>query len=157
MGSTTGEDIINKVALENRQAGRDREEIKLEDLQDAIAQAVYERMTSRSTKRFFVWSTASCIFHTAILFPLSLFLDVFLSLQMASSTLASFSRSSSHALFLSCLWGDTTLNAALTLTSASEVTAPTETWWRKLARAWPTHLSRETTSPPPVVRPSPPK
>lgn len=47
MGSTTGEDVINKVALENRQAGRDREEIKLEDLQDAIAQAAYESTTSK--------------------------------------------------------------------------------------------------------------
>lgn len=46
MGSTTGEDVINKVALENRQAGRDREEIKLEELQDAIAQTAYESSTS---------------------------------------------------------------------------------------------------------------
>ncbi|XP_075903202.1 prosalusin [Nelusetta ayraudi] len=44
--STTGEDVINKVALENRHAGRDREEIKLEDLQDAIAQTVYNSTTS---------------------------------------------------------------------------------------------------------------
>lgn len=34
------------MALENRQAGRDREEIKLEDLQDAIAQTVYNSTTS---------------------------------------------------------------------------------------------------------------
>nr|XP_020450967.1 prosalusin [Monopterus albus] len=39
--STTGEEVINKVALENRQAGRDREEIRLADLEEAIAQAAY--------------------------------------------------------------------------------------------------------------------
>ncbi|XP_074526473.1 prosalusin [Halichoeres trimaculatus] len=44
--STTGEEVINKAALENRQAGRDREEIKSEDLQDAIAQTVYRSNTS---------------------------------------------------------------------------------------------------------------
>ncbi|XP_013870089.1 prosalusin [Austrofundulus limnaeus] len=44
--STTGEGVINKVALENRQAGRERDEIKLADLEDAIAQAVYNDSTS---------------------------------------------------------------------------------------------------------------
>ncbi|XP_028270280.1 torsin-2A-like [Parambassis ranga] len=44
--STTGEDVINRVALENRQAGREREEIKSADLQDAIAAAVYNNSTS---------------------------------------------------------------------------------------------------------------
>lgn len=44
--STTGEEVINKMALENRQAGRDREEIKLADLQEAIAQTVYNSNTS---------------------------------------------------------------------------------------------------------------
>ncbi|XP_069562008.1 prosalusin [Brachyistius frenatus] len=44
--STTGEDVINKVTLENRQAGREREDIKLADLQDAIAQEVYNKNTS---------------------------------------------------------------------------------------------------------------
>ncbi|XP_005947706.1 prosalusin [Haplochromis burtoni] len=44
--STAGEEVINKVALENRQAGREREEIKLDNLQEAIAQAVYNNNTS---------------------------------------------------------------------------------------------------------------
>ncbi|XP_040899131.1 prosalusin [Toxotes jaculatrix] len=44
--STAGEEVINKVALENREAGRDREEIKLADLQEAIAQAVFNNSTS---------------------------------------------------------------------------------------------------------------
>ncbi|XP_047429708.1 torsin-2A-like [Mugil cephalus] len=44
--STTGEEVINKVALENRQAGREREEIKSADLQEAIALAVYNSSTS---------------------------------------------------------------------------------------------------------------
>nr|XP_019965954.1 PREDICTED: prosalusin [Paralichthys olivaceus] len=44
--STTGEDVINKVTVENRQAGRDREEITLADLQDAIAQSVDNNNTS---------------------------------------------------------------------------------------------------------------
>ncbi|XP_018529221.1 prosalusin [Lates calcarifer] len=44
--STTGEEVINKLAVENRQAGRDREEIRLADLQEAIAQAVYNNNTS---------------------------------------------------------------------------------------------------------------
>lgn len=46
--STTGEDVINRVALENRQAGREREEIKSADLQDAIAAAAYNNSTSKS-------------------------------------------------------------------------------------------------------------
>ncbi|KAK2838112.1 hypothetical protein Q5P01_015324 [Channa striata] len=44
--SSTGQDVINKVALENRRAGRDREEIKLSDLQEAIAQTAYNSSTS---------------------------------------------------------------------------------------------------------------
>ncbi|XP_008302088.1 prosalusin [Stegastes partitus] len=44
--STAGEEVINKVALENRQAGREREDIKLSDLQDAIEKAVYNNNTS---------------------------------------------------------------------------------------------------------------
>ncbi|XP_023250772.1 prosalusin [Seriola lalandi dorsalis] len=44
--STTGEEVINRLALENRQAGRDREEIKLSDLQDAVAQTAYSNDTS---------------------------------------------------------------------------------------------------------------
>lgn len=39
--STTGEEVITRVALESRQAGRDREEIRLEDLQEPLAQALY--------------------------------------------------------------------------------------------------------------------
>ncbi|KAM9393364.1 prosalusin [Pholidichthys leucotaenia] len=44
--STTGEEVINAAALENRQAGWEREEIKLSNLQDAIAAAVYNNKTS---------------------------------------------------------------------------------------------------------------
>ncbi|XP_041643676.1 prosalusin [Cheilinus undulatus] len=44
--STAGEEVINRVTLENRQAGRDREEIRSADLQDAIAQSVYNNNTS---------------------------------------------------------------------------------------------------------------
>ncbi|XP_071759591.1 prosalusin [Centroberyx gerrardi] len=44
--STTGEKVINQLALDYRQAGRDREEIRLADLQDAIAQTVYNSSTS---------------------------------------------------------------------------------------------------------------
>uniref|UniRef100_A0A3Q1JH91 Torsin family 2 member A n=1 Tax=Anabas testudineus TaxID=64144 RepID=A0A3Q1JH91_ANATE len=50
--STTGEEVINKVTLENRQAGQDREEIKSADLQEAIAQTAY----SNSTSGFFLSS-----------------------------------------------------------------------------------------------------
>nr|XP_033476350.1 prosalusin isoform X3 [Epinephelus lanceolatus] len=42
---TTGEEVINKMALESRQEGRDREEIKLADLQEAIARTVYNSTT----------------------------------------------------------------------------------------------------------------
>ncbi|KAM7415573.1 hypothetical protein PAMA_017878 [Pampus argenteus] len=44
--STAGEEVINKLVLEHRQAGRDREEIRSADLQEAIAQAVYNSNTS---------------------------------------------------------------------------------------------------------------
>ncbi|KAM8865675.1 prosalusin [Synchiropus picturatus] len=44
--STAGEDVINRAAVEQRLAGRDREEIRLEDLQDAIAQTLYQNRTS---------------------------------------------------------------------------------------------------------------
>ncbi|XP_068167431.1 prosalusin [Antennarius striatus] len=44
--STTGGEVINKLALDNRLAGRDREEIKMADLQEAIAQTVYNSNTS---------------------------------------------------------------------------------------------------------------
>ncbi|XP_078107619.1 prosalusin [Sander vitreus] len=44
--STTGEEVIKKLALESRQAGRDREEIKLAELEEAIARAVYNSTTS---------------------------------------------------------------------------------------------------------------
>ncbi|XP_061586608.1 prosalusin [Cololabis saira] len=44
--STAGEEAINKVALDNRQAGREREEIKLADLEEAIVQEVYNHNTS---------------------------------------------------------------------------------------------------------------
>lgn len=48
--STSGEDVINKLAVEHRQAGRDREEIRLSDLQDSIAQMVYSTNTSKSSQ-----------------------------------------------------------------------------------------------------------
>lgn len=44
--STTGEEVINIMALESRVAGQDREEIQLADLQDTIAQTVYNSTTS---------------------------------------------------------------------------------------------------------------
>lgn len=44
--STTGEEVINKMALENRQSGGDRDEIKWADLQEAIAQAAYNTNSS---------------------------------------------------------------------------------------------------------------
>ncbi|XP_053182157.1 prosalusin [Scomber japonicus] len=44
--STVGEEVINKVALEQRQAGRDREEIESADLEDAIAHTLYNSNTS---------------------------------------------------------------------------------------------------------------
>ncbi|KAM4616056.1 prosalusin [Polymixia lowei] len=44
--STSGEEVINKLALQYRQAGREREEIRLVDLQGDIAQAVYNSSTS---------------------------------------------------------------------------------------------------------------
>ncbi|XP_061836438.1 SH2 domain-containing protein 3C-like isoform X3 [Nerophis lumbriciformis] len=44
--STAGEDVVNRVALEHRRAGRDREEITSSDLQDAVAQAVYDNNSS---------------------------------------------------------------------------------------------------------------
>ncbi|XP_054467145.1 prosalusin [Anoplopoma fimbria] len=43
---TTGEEVINRKALESRQAGRDREEIRSSDLQEAIARAVYNSSAS---------------------------------------------------------------------------------------------------------------
>ncbi|XP_033974642.1 prosalusin [Trematomus bernacchii] len=43
---TSGEEVINRVALENRQAGQEREDIQLDHLQEAIAQAVYNSTTS---------------------------------------------------------------------------------------------------------------
>lgn len=38
--------MITRVALENRQADRDREEIKLEDVQEALTQTLYNSSTS---------------------------------------------------------------------------------------------------------------
>lgn len=50
--STAGEEVINKIALENRKAGRDREEIKLEDLQETLSQAIYNSNTSKCLFKF---------------------------------------------------------------------------------------------------------
>ncbi|XP_077416842.1 prosalusin isoform X2 [Vanacampus margaritifer] len=44
--SITGEEVINQAALEQREAGRDRDEMTLAELQDAIAQTVYGNPTS---------------------------------------------------------------------------------------------------------------
>lgn len=63
--STAGEELINKVALQNRQAGRDREEIRLDDLQEAIAQAVYSHNTSRS--HFLFKHSALSLLHVKLL------------------------------------------------------------------------------------------
>ncbi|XP_062237284.1 prosalusin [Platichthys flesus] len=52
--STTGEEVINRLSVENRRAGRDREEIRLSDLQDDIAQSVYN-------------DTSSGFFHSSII------------------------------------------------------------------------------------------
>ncbi|XP_074495580.1 prosalusin [Sebastes fasciatus] len=51
---TAGQEVISKMALESRQAGRDREEIQLIDMQDAIARTVYN-------------STKSGFFHSSII------------------------------------------------------------------------------------------
>lgn len=45
--STAGQEVINKVTLENRQAGRDREEMQAEQLEEAIADAVYNNKKSK--------------------------------------------------------------------------------------------------------------
>ncbi|KAL0979606.1 hypothetical protein UPYG_G00187210 [Umbra pygmaea] len=44
--STVGEEVINRVALETRQAGKEREEIRLVDLEEAILQAVFNNKQS---------------------------------------------------------------------------------------------------------------
>lgn len=41
LSSTAGQEVINKVTLESRQAGQDREEIQAEQLEEAIADSVY--------------------------------------------------------------------------------------------------------------------
>lgn len=61
--STTGEEVINRAALENRQAGRDREEIRLSELQDAVAQAVYNSSNSRWTPPPSLPDLVLCWFH----------------------------------------------------------------------------------------------
>ncbi|XP_047237625.1 prosalusin isoform X1 [Girardinichthys multiradiatus] len=44
--STAGQEVITQVVLENRQAGQERDEIKLSHLQEALAQEVYNNKTS---------------------------------------------------------------------------------------------------------------
>ncbi|XP_061528637.1 prosalusin isoform X1 [Phycodurus eques] len=44
--STAGAEVINKAALEQREAGLDREEMTSAELQDAIAEAVYDNPTN---------------------------------------------------------------------------------------------------------------
>lgn len=47
LSSTAGQEVINKVTLESRQAGQDREEIQIEQLEKAIADAVYYNKKSK--------------------------------------------------------------------------------------------------------------
>lgn len=44
--SSAGEEIVNRIALESRRAGRDREEIQPDELEDSIADAVYNNKNS---------------------------------------------------------------------------------------------------------------
>ncbi|KAJ8415466.1 hypothetical protein AAFF_G00424460 [Aldrovandia affinis] len=44
--STAGEEVINKVTLEKRQAGKEREDIQLGDLEASLAQAVFDNKNS---------------------------------------------------------------------------------------------------------------
>lgn len=44
--STAGQELIKRVVLENRQAGRERDEIKLSDLQEALERELYSNTTS---------------------------------------------------------------------------------------------------------------
>lgn len=44
--SSAGEEIVNRIALESRRAGRDRDEIRPEELEDSIADAVYNNNNS---------------------------------------------------------------------------------------------------------------
>ncbi|PWA24153.1 hypothetical protein CCH79_00016250 [Gambusia affinis] len=44
--STAGQEAIHRLVLENRLAGRDRDEIKPSDLQDVVQQSVYSNKTS---------------------------------------------------------------------------------------------------------------
>lgn len=53
--STTGKEVINKVALENRNAGLDREEIDLADLQEALVQTAFNNSTSKCLV-IYVWN-----------------------------------------------------------------------------------------------------
>lgn len=80
-----------------------------------------------------------------------------LSLQAASSSPASSSRSSSLASFPSCHWAGATLSAASAHSSASRAAAAAVTWWRQWGATWSTLLFRDSTSPLPAVRPSLPK
>ncbi|KAG5840944.1 prosalusin [Anguilla rostrata] len=44
--STAGQEVINKLALETRQAGKEREDIQLGDLETSLAQAVFHNKNS---------------------------------------------------------------------------------------------------------------
>ncbi|XP_048045263.1 prosalusin [Megalobrama amblycephala] len=44
--STVGQEVVNKLALESRQAGRDREDIRPDELEESIADAVYNNKNS---------------------------------------------------------------------------------------------------------------
>jgi len=79
------------------------------------------------------------------------------SLQAASSSPPSSSRSSSPASFPSCPWAGATWSAACARSSASGAAAAAAMWWRRLEVTWSTVLSRDSTSPPPAVRPSLPR
>lgn len=50
--STVGQEVVSKLALESRQAGRDREDIRPDELEDSIADAVYNNKNSECRGSF---------------------------------------------------------------------------------------------------------
>lgn len=45
--STAGQEVINRITLQKLLAGQDREELLLEEMEDAIADAVYKNKSSK--------------------------------------------------------------------------------------------------------------
>lgn len=62
--------MINRAALENRQAGRDREEIRLADLQEAVAQAASNSSTSRCLRFYLLFQGHHVLIRTVVSFLL---------------------------------------------------------------------------------------